>query len=94
VLLSEISQAPVLQHRRGLPSAAEISCGASRTKAELLLVVQTVSLLFHIAQATPGCRLRELLKNDVVLYEAGRRLFARQLAAMSKRLKKVAWFSR
>jgi hypothetical protein len=47
-----------------------------------------------MAQTTPGCRLRELLKNDVVLYEAGRRLFARRLAAMSKRLKKVAWFSR
>ncbi len=53
--------------------------------------VCNVSEVYDVALSAGGKeRLRELLQNDVVLYQAGRRLFERRLAVIARRLKKVA----
>ena len=50
-----------------------------------------ISEVYDVTLSAAGKeRLRELLQNDVVLYRAGRRLFERRLAAICRRLKKVA----
>jgi hypothetical protein len=59
--------------------------------SEPIFPVHNVSKIYDVTlSAAAKERLRELLQNDVALYRAGRRLFERRLAAISRWLKKVA----
>ena len=61
---------------------------------EPIFPVHNVSKVYDVTLSAAGKeRLHELVQNDVVLYQAGRRLFERRLAATARRLKKSPRYS-